>query len=184
MDFTISSTTSTNSSIVLASAELTGPFPPKPYSQIGWKYPNSLFQFSLQYLIIVAIAWLFGLLSFIHILRYEKFKYGMLCNPIFIFTPFYLALFIIMRIGALESFEPSFLRNSSGIIGSSYMDIVGYFPELLIILELGLCLLIDMIFFRCVNKSIDEFVKIRTHSSELKLDEWHHIFSSYFPNSS
>lgn len=58
----------------------------------------------------------------------------MLKNPIFIFVPFYAALLIALRVGAYNQFDPSWALNSKQIIGSSYMDIVGYFPEILILI--------------------------------------------------
>lgn len=39
---------------------------------------------------------------------YEKITYGILFNPIFIYTPLYLGLFVAMRIGAFDSFSPRY----------------------------------------------------------------------------
>ena len=58
----------------------------------------------------------------------------MLKNPIFVFVPFYVALMVALRVGAYNQFDPSWAYNSQKIIGSSYMNIVGYFPEILIII--------------------------------------------------
>ena len=59
---------------------------------------------------------------------YRKIKYNLLKNPIFVFTPFYIALFTALRLGAYAEFDPSFIYNSQQIIGSTYLDVVGYFP--------------------------------------------------------
>ena len=111
----------------------------------------------------MCVTFFFGVLSFIQIVRYQRFKYNMLLNPIFIFTPFYLALFIIMRVGAMDQFDPSFSKNQQGLIGKSYLDVVGYFPEILILIEIGLCMLIDQIFYKCMDSSIRKFVVEQHH---------------------
>lgn len=48
-----------------------------------------------------------GIMSFIQIHAiYEKIPYNSLCNPIFIYTPIYIALFVMTRIGAYDPFVP------------------------------------------------------------------------------
>jgi hypothetical protein len=44
------------------------------------------------------------------------------------------------------------------MIGSSYMNLIGYFPELLWLGEILLELIVDAIFYRCVDKKIETFV--------------------------
>lgn len=126
-------------------------------------------QFTLKYLIVLCVVFFFGVLSFIQIVVYSRIRYNMLKNPIFIFTPFYLALFIALRIGAYNQFDPSYVLNSSKIIGSSYLDIIGYFPEILVVIELLLCLLIDQIFYKLLFDRLHKFVVDQSHTDELKV---------------
>ncbi len=100
-----------------------------------------------------------GILSFLQINNfYSKISYNSLLNPIFIYTPIYGALFIMMRVGAYGSFAPSFLSNSSGIIGSNYINLIGYFPELLYLIEFLLELLVDLVFYKVVDQKIESYV--------------------------
>ena len=113
--------------------------------------------------------WVFFILSFIQMVGvYAKIPYDKLINPIFIFTPFYIALFILTRLGALTEIKPSFVNNQDGIIGATWMDVVGYFPELLILIEILLCLLIDWIFVRFVDKRIEKFIVDYSFSEEFQ----------------
>lgn len=102
---------------------------------------------------------------------YRKIKYNLLKNPIFVFTPCYVALFIALRLGAYAEFDPSFIYNSQQIIGSTYLDVVGYFPELLIILEILICLGIDQLFYKFVFDKLHKFVVEQSHTDELKVYE-------------
>lgn len=83
--------------------------------------------FGISYLIIICVCFFFGVLSFIQLVHYRKFKYSMLLNPILIFILPYAILFIMMRVGAYAKFVPSYANNPN-IIGTSYMNIIGYFP--------------------------------------------------------
>jgi hypothetical protein len=82
------------------------------------------------------VVFVLGILSWLQVIKYyEKINYNSLVNPIFIFTPCYLILFIMMRIGAYSSFTPrysspvpSFKNNTNGIIGSTFVNFVGYIP--------------------------------------------------------
>jgi hypothetical protein len=48
-----------------------------------------------------------GILSFIQVYSvYEKITYNSLLNPIFIYTPIYVGLFVMMRVGAFNTFVP------------------------------------------------------------------------------
>ena len=78
-----------------------------------------------------------------------------------------------MRIGAMDQFDPSFTKNSQGLIGSNYLNIIGYFPEIMILIEVGLCMLIDQIFYKCMDSSIKRYVMEQNHSEEMKLDRWY-----------
>ena len=119
--------------------------------------------FGIKYLIIICVCFFFMLLSFIQINIYHRIRYSMLVNPILIFTPLYLVMFIMMRIGVYTYFVPSFLSNDSGIIGSSYMNIVGYIPEILIIVEILICLFIDFIFYNYLDDKIQKFTLEQSH---------------------
>lgn len=102
----------------------------------GSKWSNltkSLFknrlQFSYNYLIIIVATFFFGILSFLHLIKaYSKINYNSLCNPVCIYTPFYVSLFLMMRVGIYINFVPSIINNSEKIIGSSYINFIGYFP--------------------------------------------------------
>ena len=94
---------------------------------------RSLFEnrdnFQTQFLPPLMFIYLFMIFSFAQTaIFYEKITYDKLRNPIFVFTVFYIALFILVRLGALSYYDPSFINNSNGIIASSYMDFIGYFP--------------------------------------------------------
>lgn len=57
-----------------------------------------------------------GLLSFLQIHKaYAKIPYNSLLNPIFIFTPTYIALFVMMRIGAFNNFVPRYLSPNPAL---------------------------------------------------------------------
>lgn len=64
----------------------------------------------------------------------------------------------MVRIGAYTAFSPSLMDNSQGIIGSSWMNFIGYFPEFLWIAEIILEVMVDVIFYRCANQKIESFV--------------------------
>ena len=112
-----------------------------------------------------------AVLSFAQIYNYEKIRYNLLKNPIFVFTPCYFVLFIMLRLGAYTPFVPSFMSNEQGIIGSSYMAVIGYFPELLFLVEIPLCMLIDQIFYRFIDDRLHKFVVEQSHSEDLKLNK-------------
>jgi hypothetical protein len=68
-----------------------------------------LTQFSLNYLVIIVAAFFMGILSFLQIHNaYAKISYNSLLNPIFIYTPCYVALFVMMRVGAFANFVPRY----------------------------------------------------------------------------
>lgn len=113
----------------------------------------------------------FGVLAFVHVMLYSRIKYNLLKNPIFIYTPFYLALFIALRIGAYSDFNPSFISNSSKIIGNSYLNIIGYFPEILVIVEVLLCMGIDQFYYKFMFGRLEKFVLEQSHTEELKVYE-------------
>lgn len=117
------------------------------------------------------MVFFFGILSFTQVVVYSRIQYNMLKNPIFVFSPFYLALFIALRIGAYNQFDPSYVLNSSKIIGSSYLNIVGYFPETLVLIELLLCLLIDQVFYKLIFEKLHKFVVDQSHTDELRVYE-------------
>lgn len=100
---------------------------------------------------------------------YNRFKYNLLKNPIFVYTVFYLALFIALRIGVYTEFNPSYINNSSKIIGNSYLNIVGYFPEMLIIVEILVCMGIDQLFYKVLFSRLERFVVEQEHSSDMKV---------------
>lgn len=127
--------------------------------------------FSLNYLFIICICFFCGVMVFTQVVHYDRIKYNLIVNPIFIYTAPYLILFIMMRIGGFAPFEPSFANNSKGIIGSSYMATIGYFPELLLLIEIPLCLLIDHIFYKHLNDRLHKFVLEQSHTEELKMDK-------------
>ena len=59
----------------------------------------------MYYLLIIVFTFLMGFLSFLQVHDfYGKITYNSLINPIFIFTPFYIGLFVMMRIGAYTYF--------------------------------------------------------------------------------
>lgn len=68
-------------------------------------------KFTTDYLIIICVCFFMGVLSFAQIVNYEKIKYNLLLNPIFVYTAPYLILFIMMRIGGFAPFVPSFASN-------------------------------------------------------------------------
>ena len=50
------------------------------------------------------------------------------------------------------------------------MDVIGYFPELLLLVEIPLCLLIDHLFYSKINDRLHNFVLEQSHTTDLKLD--------------
>lgn len=72
---------------------------------------NDRVKFATNYLIILMVCFLFNILSYAQLKNYGRIRYSMIINPIFIFTVPYLVLFIMMRVGALNSFVPSFVSN-------------------------------------------------------------------------
>ena len=68
-------------------------------------------KFITDYLIVICVCFLFFVLSLIHLKFHHKIRYNRLINPIFIYTPFYLTLFIMIRIGAFPPFVPSYVSN-------------------------------------------------------------------------
>jgi hypothetical protein len=55
------------------------------------------------------VVFTMGILSFLQTNKfYERIPYNSLLNPIFIYTPIYFILFIIMRIGAYNKFTPRY----------------------------------------------------------------------------
>jgi len=54
------------------------------------------------------------------------------------------------------------MNNLNGAIGSNYVNIVGYFPELLWAAEILIELLIDLIFYKCADETIERFVLNQT----------------------
>lgn len=44
------------------------------------------------------------------------------------------------------------------MIGSSYINFIGYFPELLYLAEFMIEALVDYIFYKCVDKKIESYV--------------------------
>ena len=54
-------------------------------------------------------TFLMGILSFLQTNKfYAKIPYNSLLNPIFIYTPIYIILFVMMRIGAYSNFTPRY----------------------------------------------------------------------------
>jgi hypothetical protein len=53
------------------------------------------------------------------------------------------------------------------MIGSNYINLIGYLPELLWLVEIILELIVDVIFYRCVDKKIETFV-LSQMSDEVK----------------
>ena len=52
------------------------------------------------------------------------------------------------------------------------MAVIGYFPELLFLVEIPLCMLIDQIFYRFIDDRLHKFVVEQSHSEDLKLNKW------------
>lgn len=50
------------------------------------------------------------------------------------------------------------MSNTQGIIGSSYSNFIGYFPELLFLAELGIELLVNTIFYRCMDQRLETYI--------------------------
>ena len=70
------------------------------------------YQFTANYFIVIIVVFLFALLSYLQITVFlNKINYDQLCNPIFIFIPFYLCLLIALRVGAFDKFQPSWAHN-------------------------------------------------------------------------
>ena len=46
------------------------------------------------------------------------------------------------------------MSNTQGLIGSNYSNLIGYFPELLYLAELGIEVLVNLIFYKIVDKKI------------------------------
>lgn len=120
-------------------------------------------------------TFLIFILSILQVCRfYEAIPYNSLLNPIFIYSPIYITLFVMMRIGAYSSFSPryywfrfSFTNDPSKAIGRNYINFVGYFPEIFWIVEIFLEVLIDVIFYKCADKKIEAFVLSQV-SDEIK----------------
>lgn len=110
--------------------------------------------------------WLFGIVSFAQIVNYKKMSYSWLKNPIVAFSVFYLIFLVVFRIGAYREYEPSWI-SPNNIIGSSYMNVIGYFPEILLVLEFGLCYGFDHLFYDKMMDRLGEFVRDQTNYLEV-----------------
>jgi len=78
-------------------------------------YLLSLSQFIIEYFIIILVTFAMAILSFLQTNKfYHRIPYNSLLNPIFIYTPVYFILFVMMRIGAYNRFTPRYF----------YMDLV------------------------------------------------------------
>ena len=105
------------------------------------------------------MVFLFGLLSFLQIgVFFNKINYDQLINPILIFGPFYGVLLIALRVGIFDKFQPSWIHDSNKIIGDGYMNVIGYFPEILIVIEILISMLIDLIFEKYMDKRIEHLL--------------------------
>lgn len=88
----------------------------------------------------------------------SQIKYNKLLNPILIFGSLLVTQWIIIRIGVItDYFYPNALQDTNGtILGFitkiEYINILGIIPEILLILELLLCSLIDLIYWSCLDK--------------------------------
>jgi hypothetical protein len=62
----------------------------------------------------------------------------------------------------------SFTSNAQGVIGSSYSNLIGYFPELLYLAELGIELLVNTIFYKCVDQRLETYIMAESIVDEIK----------------
>lgn len=63
----------------------------------------------LEYFIIIIFTFSMFILVYLQVCKfYGKIPYNSLLNPIFVYSPIYLALFILMRIGAYSNFTPRY----------------------------------------------------------------------------
>lgn len=98
-----------------------------------------------------------GILSLLELLLHDKIKYSKLVNPLVILLPFYLALTIIARVGVYTPMEPSWAKNAK-ISFTSVAGAVGFLPELMLLLELIVSALVDVLFWRCVERRMGRWV--------------------------
>ena len=89
----------------------------------------------------------------------KSVKYNKIVNPIIFFAPLLLAQWIIIRIGVLDNyFTPNALQDDDSIIlnyfssAANYIGVLGIIPELLLIGELLLGLIIDWIYWGFIEK--------------------------------
>lgn len=108
---------------------------------------------------------LLGIFSFLEVLLYMKISYSKIVNSIVFLLPFYLALTIMARLGVYTPITPSALNDTNGTIRGyfsgnvSYVGILGIIPEFLLIGELLLSYIVDLIFFRCLNRKMKNMFK-------------------------
>lgn len=50
------------------------------------------------------------------------------------------------------------MSNTQGIIASSYPNFIGYFPEVLYLAELGIELLVNTIFYKCMDQRLETYI--------------------------
>lgn len=88
----------------------------------------------------------------------KKIKYNKLLNPIVIFGPLLIVLWVICRIGVVTGyFFPSALQDQNGIIlkyftSGDYIGILGTVPELMWAGELLIALIVDFVFWGLIDK--------------------------------
>lgn len=112
---------------------------------------------------VMLAGFLLGLLSFLEVLTYKHIKYSKIVNSLVFLLPFYLALTIMARVGVYTPVTPSAANDSNGIIkgyfSSSYVGVLGIIPELLLILELIVSFVVDLLFFRCLDRRMANMFK-------------------------
>jgi len=109
-------------------------------------------------------AFVLGVLSFLEVQLYQRIKYTKIVNPLVFLLPFYLALTIMARVGVYTPVTPSALNDTNNTIRGyfstgNYVGILGIIPELLLIGELLLSYIIDLIFFRCLDRKMTNMFK-------------------------
>lgn len=131
---------------------------------------TQLYQYILP---LIASGLVLTILAFVQIMLHDKIKYSKLVNPIVLIAPFLLALTLMMRVGIYTPFTPSWTSYSiwiNQIRKANYITVFGMFPELLLLIELVLSLLIDWIFWRCLDRNVKTMINDES-MSEIRPEE-------------
>ena len=59
------------------------------------------------------------------------------------------------------------------------MNVIGYFPEILVVGEVLICLLVDMVFDKCLDKGIEKLLLSETSfrlDPEVEEENWWHFW--------